>query len=186
MDDAQKMFCRKTDGISDATTPAVTQITVALGDTYKATHKSILKIRQVTRADTGRDVEVLNYEDLNTRDWRFDGTSGPVKAFVVGEENNKARVYPVPNESLVLNLLVFRLPLKGIVDDGTQLELSDEHHPHLLHWMKRRAYLKQDSETFDKNKAVEFESYFNAYCAMTQEEERRKRHKKRTVVYGGI
>jgi hypothetical protein len=186
IDDAQKMFCRKTDGISDATTPAVVQFPVVPADSYKPTHKSILRIRSATRADTGVDVEVLNYDDLPARGYRYDGVKGTIKAIVIGEEEGKARTYPVSNETVQINLLVFRLPIKPIADETSALEVAEEHHRHLLYWAKSLAYLKQDSEAFNKSKASEFEAKFITYCAMAKIEQQRKRHKTRFVAYGGI
>ncbi|MDQ8046832.1 MAG: hypothetical protein REI11_19670 [Patulibacter sp.] len=185
IDDAQKEFCRKTDGLSDATTPAVTQLPIAVGDSFLPLHPSILKIRGVTRADTGRTVEVLNNEDLAAKRLRFDGHPGRLQYLVIGEERNKARVYPLPNEAVQLQLLVFRLPLVRITAVGQELEVSDEHQVGLMHWLKKRAYLKQDADAFDKLKAADFEQRFYAFCAEVKEEERRKAHKPRTVAYGG-
>jgi hypothetical protein len=185
LDDAQAMFCRKTDGIADATTPAVTALNVVPGGAYQALHKAILKIRGITRADDGRTVDVLNYEDLAARGWRFDGTRGHVRALVIGEEDGKARTYPASIETVTLKLLVFRLPLKKVGTDEC-LEVADEHHLHLLHWAKRQAYQKEDAETFNKAKSNEYEQRFLSYCAEAQAEARRKAHKPRTVAYGGL
>ncbi|MBS0453962.1 MAG: hypothetical protein JSS14_21890 [Proteobacteria bacterium] len=185
IDDAQKMFCRKTDGLPDATTPAVTQLAVAPGNSYQAVHKAILKIRGVSRADDGRPVEVVNYEDLAAKCMRYDGNTGRVRALVIGEENHKARTWPVSNETVTLNLLVFRLPLVKVEDDQ-EMEVDEVHHLHLLDWSKRMAYLKEDADTFNKTKAAEHEQRFLGYCAEVKEEERRKAHKPRTVAYGGI
>lgn len=186
-DDAQKMFCRKTDGIADASTAAVVNVAVAPATDWVALHPTITRIRWATRSDTGRPVDIINQDDMAQRRWYFDGTTSTVKALVIGMEAHKARVYPKSNETITLNLAVFRLPLVAITTDGDQaFEVAEEHHPHLLHWMKHRAYMKQDAETFDRMKAKEFEDKFYAYCSQVKEEERRKAFKVRTVVYGGI
>lgn len=185
--DAQTMFCRKTDGISDVTTPAVTQLAITPGAGRITTHKSVLKIRTATRLDTGRSVEVVNREDMAKRNWYFDGTQGPIKALVVGEEAHSVRTYPVSNETVNIELMVFRLPMVAITTDGEQeFEIDEQHHRHLLLWCKHLAYSKQDAETIDKNKAAEFEQKFNAYCETAKEEARRARHKPRLVAYGGL
>lgn len=186
-DDAQKMFCRMTDGIADATTAAVVDLAVTPGSDWLNLHPKIKRIRYASRSDTGRPVEVINPDDMPQRRWYFDGTTGVVKALVIGAEAKKARVYPVSNETVTVKLTVFRLPLLPITTDGDQaLEVDEEHHAHLLHWMKHRAYLKQDAETFDRTRAKEFEDKFIAYCDQVKEEERRKAFKVRTVAYGGI
>ena len=186
IDDAQKMFCRRTEGIADATTPAVTRITVTTGTDWVELHPSILRIRDVTRYDTGRGVEVVNVEDMARRGWRFDRRPAPLQALVIGAQAHKARVYPLAGEDVLLDLLVYRLPLTPLDDFDLPLEIDAEHHQHLLLWCKHLAYSKQDSETFDKTRASEFEVRFGAYCEQVKAEERRKRHKTRVVAYGGI
>lgn len=186
-DDAQKMLCRKTDGISDASTTAVTEIAAVVDTDWVALHKSIKRIRSAIRTDTGRQIDIINRDDMPKRGWYFDGRTGPVKALVIGSEAHKARVYPKSNEAVTLQLEVFRLPLVAITDDGDQeFEVDEEHHRHLMLWMKHLAYLKQDAETFDRARAEEFEGKFLGYCTQVQEEERRKAFKVRTVAYGGI
>lgn len=188
LDDAQKMFCRRTDNIGDASTPEVVRLDIVPDEEWYPTHKRIWKFREASRTDTGRDVPILNREDMPQRNMRFDGRSGPVQAIVIGMEPHRVRVWPVPNETVTIELLVFRMPLAD-VNDGTsddELEVDAHHHLHLLHWVKHRAYSKQDAEAFDKTKAAEFEQRFNAYCAQAQTEQRRARHKTRVVAYGGL
>jgi hypothetical protein len=183
MDDAQKMFCRLTDGIADASTACVAQLQVDASTTWLDTHPSILKFRSLKRADTGRPVAVLNEEEMADHGMYFDGTTGPVRALIVGMEANRARVWPDSSEAVTLQAMVFRLPIKPL-DEG--FEVAQEHRRHLLHWVKSLAYLKHDAETYDKTKSAEFEAKFRAYCAQVKEEERRKRHKPRTMAYGGL
>jgi hypothetical protein len=186
IDDAQKMFCRLTDGISDATTEEVTQLQVDIGTTWLDTHPSILKIRDCYRTDTGRGVDVINREDMATRRMFFDGVPGVLRALVIGMEADKARVYPDSSEAVTLQLTVFRLPLADVTESSQTFEIAPEHHRHLLGWVKHLAYDKQDAETQDKKKSAEFEAAFRRYCTQSTDEERRKRHKPRAVAYGGL
>lgn len=185
-DDAQLMFCRKTDGISDATTSAVVNLSVAPATDWVTLHSAITRIRWAVRSDTGRAVEVINQDDMPARRWYFDGTAGAIKALVIGAEAHKARVYPTSNETVTVKLAVFRLPLTSITAAGQSFEIDAEHHRHLLLWMKHLAYMKQDAETFDRVKAEEFRDKALDYFAQVKAEERRKNFKVRTVVYGGI
>lgn len=186
INDAQRWFCRLTDNIGDASTPEVVRINVTQGTEWYSTHPGILKIRACSRTDTGRPVPVLNREEMPDRNMFFDGRTGPVQALVIGMEPHKARVWPVPSEDITLELLVFRLPLQTISDSQLQLEVDEQHHEALLHWVKHRAYSKQDAEAFDKTKAAEFEQKFRAYCTQSRDEQRRMRHKTRVVQYGGL
>jgi hypothetical protein len=187
MDDAQTMWCRKTDGIADASTAAVTQLAAVPGSDWLPLHPSVRRVRTAIRGDTGLELDVIRQEDMPKRGWLFNGAQGPVKALVIGQEAHKVRAYPVSNETVTLQLTVYRLPLVRITDDGDQeFEVDQEHHRHLMLWMKHLAYSKQDAEAFDRKKADEFEGRFYAYCEQVKQEERRKAFKVGVVQYGGL
>lgn len=189
MDDAQKMFCRLTDGISDATTPEVCFINTPQGTDWIDLHASILKIRGATLASDGRDLEVINYEDMAGRSLRFTTQPAYLRTIIVGMEENKARALRPVAADDAINLLVFRLPLATLIATPAQpqaFEIAEHHHFHLLDWMKHRAFLKQDAECFNRSKATEHDAIFREYCALAKKEQGNKRHKVRQVVYGGI
>lgn len=185
--DAQKQFCRWTNGISDARTPAVTQLAILPGTQWYETHPSILKVRTVQRADTGRNVALVNAERMSQFGVQFDGRTGPLKHLVMGLEAHALRAWPVPNETVTVEMSVFRLPLTAITDDGDQvLEIDEQHHSHLLLWMKHLGYDKQDAETFDRRKSDDFAQRFSTYCAEAKKEQDRARRVVGAVAYGGI
>lgn len=186
LDDAEKQFARLTDGLPDTTTVSVTEIAVdTLTDTY-AVSPLILKYRSAWNKATGRPIGIKNLEDLASEGMYFDGKPGPVKYIVTGLDDNFIRVWPYPLEPLTLKLSVFRLPLLTVTDASPALEIAPQHHLNLLMWVKYRAYGKQDSETFDKQKSEDSEALFRAYCGQAKAEQARVRHKPRAVVYGGI
>lgn len=186
LDEAEAMFVRLTGGIADGTTTAVTDIVVAAGDDWVDIHPSVLKVRGATRIDTGRPVEVVNYEDLATRRLNLDPTyTGPVKALILGIEPQRARVYPVSNEDVTIRMLVYRTLLEATSEAG-DFVIDSRHHYYLLDWMRHLAYLKQDTETYNKTKAKEAEDRFRSYCGQVERELARARHKPRTVAYGGL
>lgn len=187
-DDAQQQFCRKTNGIVDARTAAVTQLAVVPGTDWYTTHASILNVRKITRADTGRQVEMLTAEQADERGLYFLATQlGPVKHVVLGLEPHAVRIHPMPNAAVTLNLSVCRLPIVPITDIGDQaFEIDAMHHLGMLLWMKHRAYDKQDAETFDRRKSDDFMQRFEAYCAKAKLEQERARRVHGAVAYGGI
>lgn len=96
INDAQKWFCRLTNGVSDSRTPRVTKIAIQPGVVWYDTDPSILKVRKVTRADTGRDVPVVNAERMADFGIRFDGKVEVLGALVQGLEEHALRAWPVP------------------------------------------------------------------------------------------
>lgn len=197
MDDAQKMFCRLQGGIADTTTDSVCKISYTAGDQYKDISPLILKIRQVIRESDQREVEVLNFEDLQMHvyaddygfqpPYKIDATPGEVRAVVTGMQEGKIRLVRFPTASDSLRLTVYRKPLVDIDTSGTQtFEIASEHVLPLLHWMKHLAHLKQDAETYDKGRSDMFEALFTRYCDQAKAEREKREHKYRTVGYGGL
>lgn len=187
LDDAQIEFCRRTEGIADARTPSVTHLSVVPGGEWYEKSPLILKVRSATRADTGRQVSVVNIESQLAFGIKFDGATGVVGALIDGMDDGAFRAHPVPNETVTINLAVFRLPIAKITSAGAQaLEVASQHHPHLVLWMRHRAYSKQDADAFDPRRAAEYEDKFEKYCAKAKAEQERARRQVGAVVYGGI
>jgi hypothetical protein len=204
MNDAQWMFCRLAYGISDASTTSVVEVTVTAAEKFSALHPSILQIRRAERASDGRPLSIVNFEDMDNpgavrddygltpafpRGSLLDSTAGPVNYMVIGMEDNKARWVSVPEVADTVNLVVYRGPLNELtVDTGPDagLEIDKMHHIHLIDWMKRLAYGKQDAETFDTEESEEAGREFTGYCDQAKADWDRKRHKPRLISYGGL
>lgn len=187
IDDAQKMFCRRTEGIEDMSTEAICRIEVVPGTDWYSLSPKILKVRMATDASTGREAPVVNMEKAGLEGIRFDGRGGPLTKLVAGLEKSKLRAWPLPNAAVSIDLAVFRLPLKDITDDGDQeLEIDEQHHMALLLWVKHKAYGKEDAETFNRAKSDEYEQRFYAYCAQARVEQERARRNTGNVAYGGL
>ena len=181
LDDAQNMFVRLTGGISDATS-ALCSFDVAIGDEFAPFDKRILKIRYAKRGD-GTELKVTNFEDHSEpgNGERLTSTPGALVGLVVGMDDNNFRLRSIPAVADTVSLIIKRLPL--VLDLS---EIAVHHHPHLVAWMKYRAYSKHDAETLDKNKAEEFLQQFTSYCVKCSGESDTRKHKQRSVAYGGI
>ena len=181
LDDAQKQFCRWTEGIEDGRSFT---LDIQPDVEWYDTDKSILKLRKVTDDATGRPVAIVNLEKAEDAGIRFDGRTGPIKALVVGISKHQARAWPKPSVATTLTLNVFRLPVT--IGQGDELEVDEQHHINLLMWAKYRAYGNEDSEVFNSRKSADHESRFRAYCAEARVEQERARRETGSVTYGGI
>lgn len=201
MDDAYKMFVRNTGGIADETS-ALTLVPVVAGQAYAEVDPRILKIRLATLLSDNTNLKIINSEDAASL-MQFDygqlrpvnpNTPGRVTHLVVGVERNakagKVRWVQKPVVDDMVQMTVMRLPLKKITEEEQDFEfdeIMEEHHQHLLAWMKHRAYGKQDAESFDRGKRDDYEAEFVRYCKKaTEEADRYKSKPVRTVTYGGI
>ena len=181
LDDAQKQFCRWTEGIEDGR--SFTLAVVPTVEWYD-TDKSILKLRRAVNTATGRPLTLINPEKIEDRGIRFDGRTGVLSTLVVGIEPHTVRAWPLPNAAATVALEVFRLP--KTIGTGDELEIDTQHHINLLLWAKHRAYGIEDSEVFNGKRAQEFEQRFRTYCAEARKEQERARRITGTVSYGGI
>ena len=193
--DAHRMFIRLTGGISDFMSEAC-EVPVVAGEAVVELHPSLLRIMSATLRGTKREVEVINPTDvvkMRTTDYGqikqliMDDKQGPVRYFVLGLQKGYARLVQVPVENDFIDLQIYRLPLKAI--DGPDQEISDieeDHHMHLIDWMKHLAYKKQDADTFNPQASLQGKQDFEAYCSFVKAELERYNHKTRTVSYGGL
>lgn len=195
MNDAYSMYFRLIGGIGDSTSD-VTQIDAVAGEPYADIHPSILYIRHAHRMSDGRELKRMNFEDLGTlteydygiaAPMRITDEPGAISGIIIGMEPNKVRWLKVPEVDDTVQLYVYRLPLNTLTPDSTSFpDLEERHHIHLLKGMKYHAYNKQDTETFNKEKALLNYREFVEYCTQAKREWDRMRHKPRAVVYGGL
>ena len=181
IDDAQKQFCRDTNGILDSRS---FKLKVVPGTEWYKTDPKILKLRDAVDPATGNLVPIIAVEKMRDNHMRFDGTVAPLKALVAGLEENTLRAWPVPSVAATIELRTYRLP--ETVAAGDDLEIAEQHHRHLLHWVKHLAYDVQDTETYDKGASEKYEMHHRAYCAKALVEQNRARRPVSTVTYGGI
>jgi len=186
LDDAQKMFCRLTEGIEDSSTADICRLSVVAGTDWYALSPKILKVREVIDLVTGRPYGLISAEKAPSAGAHFTGQPGPLRLFVQGLEKGKLRAWPMPASAVSVELRVFRMPLVTLSGANQTLEIDEQHHLALLDWVKRHAYNKEDAETFNRRKAEEYEGRFRAYCAAARVEQERARRTTGTVIYGGI
>lgn len=199
MDDSFKTFVRLTGGIPDSTSH-VTKINLSAAKEYAPVSRLILKFREAILQSDGTNLVIINSEDLQgfTRDDYGHTVNfrrnqpGRVTHMVIGQDRSgregTLRFVSIPQADDVVNLSVYRLPLNTIkrgCKEESLCEINEEHHVNLLHFMRYRAYAKDDSETLDRGQSKENLATFNQYCKMVEAENARYKSKTRIVRYGG-
>lgn len=181
INEAQKQFCRLTEGIEDARSY---KLDIAVGQSWYAVDPAILKIRSAHDSATGREIPIVATEKMATMGLWFDGGTGPIKVLITGLEKGSLRALPVPSVASTIELRTFRLPAD--VAAGDEFEIDAQHVLNLLYWVKYRAYSVQDADAGDKARADLNRKEFEMYCARARSEQGRLRRPTSTVVYGGI
>jgi hypothetical protein len=185
IDEAQKMFCRLTGGLADATSE-VARMELVAGERFATLSPLVLKLRAAFNAD-GKKIEIVNFEDLEFDDSKglplFTDTPGVVNKLVVGMEPNQVRVINTPTEDATLSLIVYRLPLEEIEGSGQDLEIDEQHHIAILKWARYLAHMKPDAETYDRGRATQYKAEFEQYCFMAKGEKGQREHKYRGMQF---
>ena len=195
--DAQDMYVRLTGGIDDASTPDITDIPVVAGDVLAAHSPYILRIKSAKLVTARRSLAIVNEKDiaqltysdygLQRTEHLHDEDTGEVEAIVLGVEKNKVRWFKVPPSTAdtdTCRLNVRRLPYPRITSEESCLEIDEQHHYHLMKWMKHLAYGKEDAETYDRDLSESNKEAFEQYCKSG--DENKQRYRPGIVAYGGI
>ncbi len=193
--DAYRMFVRLIGGVPDFDSD-ICAIDVVAGEAVAEINPNILRIMSATRRSDSNVIEIINSTDLGkmrskdygqTKQLVMDNVAGPVRYAVLGLRKNALRWIQVPIDADIVDLVIYRLPLNTISDHGQELtDVEEDHHIHLLSWMKHLAYKKHDADTFDAAASDKGEADFRSYCAVVRAEMARYQHKTRTVTYGGL
>lgn len=126
-------------------------------DTYNL-HPSVFEVKRL--AFRGRPLDEASVEELDCDAPGWELRTGEPRRFIFEPANGvqppKVRLVPTPNLTGIASLTVYRGALKPLSADMgvAQPEIPARFHERLMDWVMHRAYLKQDTDTFDPNKAA--------------------------------
>lgn len=186
LNDAYRMFVRFIGGVPDSSSPA-TKVAFVAGNSVVTLDPSILRVTRAFRVGDGVELAVIDHTDVplvreggQLRLLRVGSSAGAPNYLVMGADPGKADLYPTPTTSGTLLLQVRRLPVAELLQPtDSPVDIGEEHHIHLLKWMKAAAYRKHDVETHDPVMAAEHEAAFLQYCDQSVFEYERLRRKSR-------
>lgn len=200
INEAQKRFARMGLVLRDASTPEVTQVTLATGVTTYTLHPSVLAVITAKHAADDGDMTRTGHAALGAY-YRPTGVTwdpaqyaalppGKPVAYSTDEEirlNDEdsttslvtLRVYPAPSATYngsVLNLRVVRLPIEDLTtrDMCAVPEIPAMHHIEMLDWAAYLALRIVDHDLGDPGRAHEFRSLFNEHVTQARKDAMRK------------
>lgn len=194
--DAQDKFVRIMGGISDnggtGAGTTLTDLAMMANTPTSSFSPFILRIRSAKLITAQRNIEIIDESQLDdmcrindygivTSTFLRDTDTGSVNYGIIGLEDNKLRWYKVPSTADTCRLHIYRLPYPRIADQEDSLEIDEQHHLHLIKWMKYHFYSKDGAETYDKDLAAKNEASFVEYCEKARAEKDRQRFKPRVV-----
>lgn len=102
-------------------------------------------------------------------------TGGLPELLVLGSSADQMKLYPAPQEAGTLELLVIRRPLAEVASAAAIPDVPSSDRPHLLLYMKGKAYGVQDVDSYDPAKSAQFYAEFARACQGVYENGLRRR-----------
>jgi hypothetical protein len=158
LNEAVQEACERAKLIEDRATSVVCSINLRAGESTYALHSSVFEIKRLTFR--GRPLDESSVEELDSDSPGWEVRSGTPRVFIFeqgsGAQPPRVRLVPTPTAADAVALTVYRGALKPLSADLDQVkpEIHERFHERLMDWMLHRAYLKQDADTFDPNKAA--------------------------------
>lgn len=165
-------------------------IAVVAGTAEYALSAKILDLHGVRLLNAKTDLEPIDHQDLwrSRNNWEED--EGKPQAYLHDYAADRIRLVPIPVEADTLKLYVSRLPLVEPTWTTNHLlvELRDEWCYSMLYWAAYLCYLKDETATYDPNKAANYKALFDQAFTQTDaySEMRKRRTNNRPIKYGGI
>ena len=170
--DGENEAARRARLLIDSSTAAICTITVIAGTAEYPLDSRVLFIRRALL--DGDKIHRASYRDLDANISKWQTQQGVISHFVTDLNTNKLRVYPIPLVAGTLNMTVVRLPLADMNAPDDEPELKLHYQRSLRFWAMYRAYMKQDTETFNKGRAEDalalFEQEFGKKSSAQDEE----------------
>lgn len=139
---------QRTDCITDSSSVAAV-LDISAGEAEVDMHPSIVRVKAayLLSSTQQKALELRTIDGVRESDL-FIRTGEPAR-LIFGATAGKMRLYPIPVEDGVLQLVLIRLPLKTLTDSSTKFEVPFAYTTAILEWMRYRAYAKLDSDTYD-------------------------------------
>lgn len=134
------------------------------GETRYTLNPLIIEITHASMTDSAGVVSILDIVDWREADRvQFDRRTHTDAPRAIIHHDTWIDLDCIPDAAYTLDMEVYRLPLVSMTDDTDSPEISANHHRHLLHWAKHRAYGIPDTDLLDMNKANDYEGRFEQY-----------------------
>ena len=187
LNEAVQEACERAKLIEDRSTAAVCSVPIQAGVSTYPLHPSVFEIKRLTFR--GRPLDETSVEELDADSPGWETRSGQPRLYIFEQASGirpaQVRLVPTPTAADTIALTVCRGALKPLSadNDAGRPELPERFHMRLMDWMLHRAYLKQDADAFDPNKAaVSLGLFVQAFGERPDANVQRKRRDKRPPV----
>jgi hypothetical protein len=177
--EALTAFAELTKSVYDDSS-AITQIDLGAGEQELAYAEQILDVLEASTLIDGRE-QALEVVAPGVVPRTQQPTSGKPRLLIVNTNTNVMRLLPAPQGAGLLRLGVVRTPLRELGKDDRLADVPTQQRPHLLLYIKHKAYAVADAEVFDAARVARFKAEFEAECQRIYEDNLRRRSVRRPI-----
>ena len=143
---------------ADGDSIALCQITTVDGTQDYSLSPKVVAIRRAKINGELRPLFETDMDVMDKQDPYWEDTSENYKQtplyYLLGKETDKLTLVRCPDDIYTVNLTVHRLPLVDLSADDDVPEINSSYHRLLLSYIRYKAYMKRDVETFSERKAA--------------------------------
>jgi len=175
--------------IVDSTSTKCSRITTISGTATYTINPSVFFIDRVYDATNKLTLTKTSFNELDDNDSKWQDRSGKPTHYIddlnhYGDDISKKRsitLYPNPDSAIALHLTVYRTHLE-VLTDYLEPELPIYQHADLIYWVLHLAYLKQDADTLNIDKSLEFYARFDQCFGEKQDARKLEWRRKHRVI----
>lgn len=154
--EAERQACRRARLLQGPAT-----LTLTSGTSLYSLPAGTLYVRRVKLASQQSPLRKIRLIELDHcyAGWE-DDTEGTVERFCLDYERKKILFVRAPSATDTAKLTTIQLPSAAMEDLDDEPDIAEQYHLGLVNGMLAQAYLKDDQDTFDPNRAGNYEAKF--------------------------
>jgi len=172
----EEQVCRRAYALIDGNTASVCVVSIIASQAAYSLHSRILQVRRIQIGSSEIPLSQKTRDELDDEHPGWWNVYGTPEGYII-EKIGEITFYPIPEASDIATMVVARLPLNSLTLAGSNSPEIKDYHDDLIIWGQHRAYMKNDSDTFNKELAEKYEADFTAKIGPlpTALEERRRK-----------
>lgn len=160
LNEGYSIFCRSTQIIRDSVTAAICTLTVNQGDQNIAISPLILKIERAKPTWYTGFLTKKDVSDFDNDNPSWFGTAGTPRFYALDYSTNYLTLDKAASVSGTIALTVKRMPLSDLSANSDYPEFNSQYHWMLKDYALYRAFMKQDAEVYNPQKAATHRALF--------------------------
>lgn len=160
--DAEREACIRARLIRDSETADICVFDIGVGDNSYPLDSRVLAVLRLVVPGITRPLSRVTFDELDRVSPGWQEQTGEPSQYCLDLDANTIYLDRLPLDAYAgATLTVNRLPLADLAlydagppeVDAVELEIPEQYHVDLIDWVERCAYLKRDTETYDKVRA---------------------------------